>query len=333
MTSDLYYIHLGFTQTAPEVLFDNPKTKDDVAKTFKKLAIKFHPDKHAGDREDTKWANNIFTLLCEYRDALDNLIEKGITPGKVEFEIAIGKRKIKFTDVIHEGDLGLVVRNGSDVLKILRDPSDSDLYRNAEKHLRKLRGHEHFDQYLIGKITPVSVNMGGVIHPGQHYQYVEGYTLEQVKEKYPITSAPHSTWMLNRILEILCHAHSNGIANLGVLPRHILIIPETHGGVLLDWTCSTTGKPIAVADTESFGKYPDFVFDKPDDARYADVVMAFDIYKWLAGEDNIPSEIKNFYRNIYSGYYRGRNTIEIYKRFQKVVDSVWKRTFMPFTMD
>lgn len=333
MTSDLYYIYLGFEKTPPEILFDKPTTVADVDKAFKKLALRFHPDKHASNEEDSEWAGKIFGLLGNYRIALTDLIEKGVTPGKVEIEIAIGKRKIKFTDVMHEGDLGLVVRNGSDVLKILRDPSDSDLYRNAEKHLKKLRGHEHFDQYLIGKITPVNVNMGGVIHPAQHYKYVKGYTLEQIKAKYPVTTAPHSTWMLNRILEILTHAHAQGIANMGVLPRHVLIIPKTHGGVLLDWTCSTMGKPIATADTELFGTYPNFVYDKPDDVRYADVIMAFDIYKWLAGEENIPSDIRKFYKNIYSGYYRGRKTIEIYKRFQKVVDGVWDRTFMPFEMD
>lgn len=234
---------------------------------------------------------------------------------------------------MHEGDLSLVLRNGSDVLKVLREPSDSDLFRNAEKNLRKLRGHDHFDKYIPGKITTVNVNLGGTIHLGHHYKYVDGYTLEQVKERYPVTTAPHSTWMLNRILEILCHAHSKGIANMAVLPRHMLIIPKTHGGVLLDWTCSTTGSPTIVADTNTFGTYPDFVFDKPDDVRYADVLMAFDIYKWLAGEENLPADIRRFCRNIETGYYRGRKTIDIYKRFQKVIDGVWRRKYLPFKME
>jgi len=176
------------------------------------MAKRFHPDLHATKPEDMEWASKIFTLLGNYRDELIDSIKKGgITPGEVEFTIAIGKREISFTDIIHEGDLGLVLRNGSDVLKVVRDPADSDLFRNAENNLRKLRGDKHFDRYLPGKITPVNVNIGGTIHSGQHYKYVKGYTLEQVKERYEVTTAPHSTWMLNRILEVLCHAHSKGI--------------------------------------------------------------------------------------------------------------------------
>lgn len=336
MTNTLYYVFLGFQNTKPEVLFGNPKTESDVTKSYKELARKFHPDKYSTTESDLEWATKIFSLLGEYRDQLNILVKKGSTATSdpdVEFNIRIGKNVIKFTQVIHKGDLSLIVRSGLHVLKILRDPNDIDFYKRAEANLKVLRDGSHFDKYMPGSITPVSINIAGVNHPGQYYSYLEGYTIEQVKARYPNLDVKHATWMINRVFEILSHSHDKGIANMAVLPRHIIIKPETHGGALLDWSCSTNGKPVAVADTTNFGVYPSFVFDKPDDVRYADIIMLFDIYKWLVDEDRIPVEIKTFYRNIYNGYYRGRSTIDIYKRFRNVLGGIWKNEFLKFTME
>lgn len=78
MTSDLYYIYLGFVNIEPHVLFENPTTVEDVDKVYKTLAKKFHPDKHASSPEDSEWAGKIFALLGEYRENLKDLIEGGV---------------------------------------------------------------------------------------------------------------------------------------------------------------------------------------------------------------------------------------------------------------
>lgn len=335
MESDLYYIFIGFKQTEPMVLFEHPKTEEELSSAFKKLAKRFHPDLHALNKRDQEWSTKIFTLLSEYRDEVLILIKEGYSPDKVEVRITLNKREIVFTDIVHNGDLGLIIRSGSNALRILRDPEDIDLYDAAFNNLNLLRKDDHFKKYLPGPYKKVDVNIKGINHPAHYYKFIDNaYTLLEVKDKYPTLGVRHAIWMTNRVLELLSYTHSKGIANMAVLPRHILIDPKTHGGVLLDWTCSTKGKPTIVADTSGEIKYPDFFYGKPDDVRYADVLMAFDIFKWLVGDEAlIPQVIRNFYRNVYSGYYKGRDTIDVYKRFQKAVDQCYNRTYLKFTME
>ena len=328
MISDLYYILLDFELKEPQVLFGNPTTVEEVNKAYKKLALMFHPDKHQANAEDAKYSYSIFNLISRYKESL--ILSFNNKDSGFEVSIVLDKKDIKFSQVIHKGDLGIVLGNGIDTIKVLREINYGILYKNAEANLNKIRGIEHFDKYLPGKITPLKIKLNGNVHPAHHYKYINGYTLEEVKAKHGFIDPRHSTWMLNRILELLSHSHSKGIANLGILPRHIIINPNTHGAVVLDWTCSTAGKPIAVADTTSFGKYPDFIFDKPDDVRYADVMMAFDIFGWLS--EDIPNEISNFKKAIDDGYYKITDTIDIYKRFRKVIDSIWKKEFLTFNM-
>jgi len=330
MATELYY-SLEFLKTAdPMVAFSSPADLKELNKEYRKLMLFFHPDRNSGTKEDEALATEISsplgTMLAEAKEILEN-------GGKrLEIEIIIGKKKITFSDLIHNGALSFVLRNKQHALKVLKEPDDEDLFRTAEKHLKFLKQHKHFRKYLPQSPRFIPVALRGRQHLGMLYSYTRGFTLREVKAKHGAIPAPHATWMLNRVLEILSWSHSNNIANMAVLPRHVIIIPKTHGGILLDWSCSTSGKPVLLAETDDFGKYPAFVNKKPNDVRYADVLMAFDIYKWLAGEGNLPVPIQRFINRIYNDEFKNKETSYLYRRFQTTVDSVWERKFLPFRM-
>ena len=62
----------------------------------------------------------------------------------------------------------------------------------------------------------------------------------EVKNAFPDgLDGRHVAWIWRRVLNIIGFAHSNGIIHGAVLPMHILIEPNTHKLLLVDWCCAT----------------------------------------------------------------------------------------------
>lgn len=320
---------IEFLRTAgPLEIFSNPKTKDDLEREYRRLMMTFHPDRHA-DSLDYLLATEATSIINTAKATATEMLEKGITSA-FNIEVSVGRRKIVFTDLFHDGDLSFILRHDNDLLKVIRNPGeDTDFLQREQKALKVLRQHDHFKRYLPGPMREVAVTINGKVHPAHHFEYIQGYTLEEVMDHYSEGVSPRqAAWMINRLLEVLCWSHEQGIAHMAVLPRHFLIFPDNHRGVLLDWSFSTKGKPVAVAAQRRGEKYPELVYTKPDDVRIADVTMAFDIFRMLVkDESKIPVDIRKFTNQKFSG-----ETFRIYKRFQKVLDSVWERKFIPFSM-
>jgi hypothetical protein len=64
-------------------------------------------------------------------------------------------------------------------------------------------------------------------------------------------------WMFRRLLVALAIASEAGIVHGAPLPRHVLIHPETHGLVLVDWTAAVhTGLGVDVRPAGYTEWYP-----------------------------------------------------------------------------
>jgi hypothetical protein len=75
--------------------------------------------------------------------------------------------------------------------------------------------------------------------------------------KFPQGVAPaHGYWIFRRLLLTLWLAHAKGFVHGAVTPDHVLVFPEEHGLVLLDWTgAARLGRekvPLADAAYEDF---------------------------------------------------------------------------------
>jgi eukaryotic-like serine/threonine-protein kinase len=70
--------------------------------------------------------------------------------------------------------------------------------------------------------------------------YVPGLTLEQIiKKNYKDgIDAEHVAWITDRILNILKYLHYNGVVHGDVKPQNIIIQPESHTVVLVDYGLS-----------------------------------------------------------------------------------------------
>lgn len=65
--------------------------------------------------------------------------------------------------------------------------------------------------------------------------YVEGPTLDKIVQKYDSIDPEHVSWITQRLLNALDYLHFHGIVHCDVKPNNIIIKPEEHNAVLVDY--------------------------------------------------------------------------------------------------
>jgi len=68
--------------------------------------------------------------------------------------------------------------------------------------------------------------------------YVPGPTLAQLVEKHKSLEPEHVAWIAERVLNALKYLHYNGVVHGDVKPQNIIIQPDTHTVVLVDYGLS-----------------------------------------------------------------------------------------------
>ncbi|WP_328341413.1 serine/threonine protein kinase [Micromonospora sp. NBC_00421] len=148
----------------------------------------------------------------------------------------------------HAGDLADLYDVGADrLLKLPRDPADNDLLAREAHALRQIeeRGdprHLPYVPRLVDTFRHRDAASGAerritvlAAVPGLH-------DLDAVRRAYPDgLDARDAAWIWRRLLVALGLAHRAGVVHGAVLPRHVLIEPEAHGVVLVDWCFSAVG--------------------------------------------------------------------------------------------
>jgi hypothetical protein len=147
-----------------------------------------------------------------------------------------------------EGDLATLYRGPGGLLKLARDPADSDLIIREAAALNWLasRGEPTYLPYV-----PALVGTGGYRDPttgkvrrGNALTPLDGFRdLAFVAPRFPAGLDPRDVaWIWRRLLVALGFAHRSGIVHGAVLPPHVLIETGQHGLTLVDW-CYATGGP------------------------------------------------------------------------------------------
>ncbi len=119
------------------------------------------------------------------------------------------------------------------------------------------------------------------------------YTLEQVSAEHGALDPRDAAWMFRRLLAALGHAHVAGVVHGAPLPPHVLIHPEQHGLVLVDWSHAFVPdvieyNPESVRMAKGYESwYPAEAVDgKPGRVgRRTDIYLAAQTMVWLMGGD------------------------------------------------
>ncbi|MEU6175963.1 molecular chaperone DnaJ [Streptantibioticus parmotrematis] len=130
------------------------------------------------------------------------------------------------------------------LLKIPLDPADNDLTHREARALTTLATtadprHRAYAPTLVESFR--HRDEGGTERRVNVLRPLTGFrTLAEVEVAYPGGVDPRdAAWMWRRLLVALGWAHRAGLVHGAVLPEHVLIHPERHGLVLVDWCYAT----------------------------------------------------------------------------------------------
>ncbi|MFG2047803.1 serine/threonine protein kinase [Micromonospora sp. NPDC048935] len=299
---------------------------DQPARRYRELVAALHPDRLPADptvraealdayiHVTTRWRARQVTVLGDYRLG---------TPA-------------------HSGDLADLYDVGDDrLLKLPRRPTDNDLLAREAHALRTIaeRGDPRYLPYvprLVDEFPHRDTASGAerrinviATAPGLH-------DLDEVRHAYPDgLDARDVAWMWRRLLVVLGLAHRAGLVHGAVLPRHVLIEPDAHGVVLVDWCFSApVGGTIPALVPDHSDWYPEEVTRKRPAGPGTDIAMASRCMSWLMGS-RAPRELHAFARGCRQRSLDARpaDAWRLLRELDQVLDRLYgPRTFRPFTL-
>lgn len=244
-----------------------PRAEPEVLQAaYKALMLKYHPDK-TGDEKIARQLNEAKETLFDSkkRSGYDDRLY-GIDDNKI-----IGNYRI--LELIAEGGFGKTYK-GEHI--ILKEPVcikhahyvsklDEDILLNEAKSIWDLRHHSLPAMRDIVKMDDGSLALV--------MSYVPGPTLEQIVKKNSKLDPEHVAWISERTLSALWYLHLNGVVHGDVKPQNIIVQPDNHQIVLVDYGLAAV-KPST--KTRSLGYTP--YFASPEQEKGGPLLPESDFY-------------------------------------------------------
>ncbi|ARF54100.1 molecular chaperone DnaJ [Streptomyces gilvosporeus] len=251
--------------------------------------------------------------------------------------------------VVSSGDLAVLRAASYDhdgtrhraLLKIPRAVTDNDLMEREARALNRLarRGaarHRVYAPRLMESFRHRDPD-SGVERRVNCLARMEGwYSLAEVRAAHTDGLDPRdAAWMWRRLLVALGWAHRTGLVHGAVLPDHVLIHPERHGLVLVDWCYSTAlGDRVPALVERHRDSYPPEVTGRRPATEATDIHLASRTLAALMG-DRTPPSMRAFLRGctLPAEARRPHDAWRLLAELDELLDRLYgPRTFRPFTM-
>ncbi|MEO1666485.1 MAG: molecular chaperone DnaJ [Chloroflexota bacterium] len=241
------------------------------------------------------------------------------------------------------------------IMKVARDPIDNDLVSNEARVLKRLEKADTEGRFtpFLPKLqenlvyrdstspTPRQANV--LTYVKDVKSPADLYSLADIRKHYPDgVDAKDMAWMWRRVLTLLGFVHEQQVVHGAVLPSHILVHPELHGVLLIDWAyASTEGAKITAISTACESYYPQEVFKKETPTAALDIYMAARSMLYLMGSDdgkqtgNIPHRIYKFFEwcTLDGQRMRPQAAWPLLEEFDELIENLWgPRQFHEFTI-
>ena len=317
---------------------------EQVKDQFKEMMLLVHPDANP----DIEEASNVMAILNSLHDLAQKKIAENMW-GKSSISITFDKnRTITDVEPFSKGDIADIYKGILDgktvVVKV--GTSAADFIKAESTTLKKM--YESKDIKNFGKCLPKlidTIKVNGKL--ANIFEYApKTFTLEQVLQAYPDgLDGKTVAWMWRRMLEVVSWAHGMNIVHGAIIPSNILIRPEDHGLILLDWCYSVPMRSNGRAYVE---KYKDFfppeLFRKMPLDGGADLYMiamcvkalfrgwTIDKLKWLAKDPKLMTGVADSCL-LASPRSRAADTWEVYENLATNLAKLYgPPKFIPFEM-
>lgn len=329
--------------TRPEEVFGYDAGQDDVTRTYKNLVREVHPDR-GGSHEAAAKLNALYDAAKERFAASTYGQPSTVTLTTKRYAFEVG-------ELIARGDVSNVYRGTySDprksvdvsqdcVVKIAREPASSGMLENEAKAIKQIISDKDiFDAgyaYFPTIIQSFKFKSGSTQRRANAYSFLpELYNLRQVRDVYQRgVHAKDMAWMFRRILIALAFAHARGVVHGAILPEHVLIQPEMHGLVLVDWKAASLDEsPIPFIAKNRREWYPERLLEKKPARPEFDIYMATKCMEYVCGgADTLPQWLRAFFKGCRSS--RLPDAFDLRDEFDALIESKWgPRTFRPFAL-
>lgn len=336
-----------------------------IKRRYRELVRIVHPDRHVS-ASDRAVASDAIQRLAKFHDEAEQAAEEG------RFGQPILLATVRSRKAVHEiiqplgsGDICTLYggRTRADTaerptfFKIAKATTDSDLLQAEARVLKKLHGPDADPKWQV--FVPILVDSFAYHETGKPrrqanvIERLEGfYNLRQVAQAFTRGIDPlHMVWIWRRLLVALGYAHDNGVVHGAVLPEHVMILPEQHGLVLVDWCYASiredgTYPTIKAAVNKYREWYPPEVLDKQPPGPATDIMMAARTMIDLLGGDPVrgiapsrtPKPLRAFLRSCLheNSAMRPDDAWRLLLEFDELLEQMgppyFPRRFRPFTM-
>lgn len=317
-----------------------PEDDAAAARRYRRLARLLHPDTAPAHRRTD--AADAFTALAGlWRCRRTPPAKPAVTTRRGTYVLGT---------ILATGDLAVLREtDGSALLKIPRAPADNDLMEREARALARLDRegdprHRAYAPRLVESFRhresgAAAGACGGTERRVNVLRRLDGFhTLTAVREAYPDGLDPRdAAWMWRRLLVALGWAHRAGVVHGAVLPDHVMIHPERHGLVLVDWCYSVvddrTGRVPALVERHR-ELYPPEVVRRRPATPATDIHMAGLVVAGLMGE-RAPEQLRGFVRGstLPAEARRPHDAWRLLAELDEVLERLYgPRSFRPFTM-
>ncbi|GCF10790.1 hypothetical protein [Dictyobacter arantiisoli] len=338
---------------------------ETARRIFRQMAKLAHPDIHAGS-EGFATADQAFKRLLHFWELAQQQLENGTYASPDVFEPFVLRMPDHVYSIEHplaQGDicqlyLGSYTMTGRKepaIFKFPLHPEDNDLLANEARILSHLSlGYDYINlRHFVSQLLDTFMyqeEASGAVRQLNVLTATQGlYSLQEVKEAYPLGIDPKDmAWIWRRLLVALGFAHRNNVIHGAVLPTHVLLHPEQHGLVLIDWSyavldVSNTGERISAISIPYRDWYPAEVPAREMPTPALDIAMgARCMIDILGGDphtgavpDTVPWQIRDYLKACILPHpmQRPQEVDSLLLDFDTLIERLWgPRTFHTFRM-
>jgi serine/threonine protein kinase len=227
--------------------------------SFKYLVKLYHPDQFAGQRTELYCATEVTKLLNDFKQRAVVKIKSGVygnlNASGYENVITTTKHEYYVTRLLVEGSLAdiyhgyyldpreKILPKKEVVIKIIADSSMNALVEQEVSFYQSL-SHFCFPGYIEDFFTSSGKRAIVLSYIAGGFDLIELVRRYRLQHHEPGLPQEHLVWILDRFLSALGLLHEHGILHGNIQPDNLIIQPETHNGLLIDFLhCRITPSP------------------------------------------------------------------------------------------
>ncbi len=223
-----------------------------ISAAYKALQREYHPDKPGGDENIARLLNEAYEVLSDPRKRADYDASASVRMGTI-----IGNYKI--LKEIAAGGFGTTYLAehllAGEPVCVKHCHHVSTVYEETlVKEARAVWDLRHYSLPVMRDFLRLDDGSLALV-----MSYIPGSTLEQLVKKVGRLEPEHVGWIMERVLNALMYLHFNGVVHGDIKPQNIIIQPESHNIVLVDFGLSMV-KPQHNSDPKGYTP----VFSSPE---------------------------------------------------------------------